>query len=237
MIETVALEPAYSPLGEPVTAMTTGKDATLALLDDAISPTDDTVPYTGVVEPPGVMTAWSPTWIWPTSVSSTVVFTVKEPVDTTTMSLLAPLEEELAAEEDWAFAAAPRPLSPDDRAGPPDRSPDPDPPEPLDPPDPELAETSSPTVRLTEATVPAKVAVRLASARLLCALDSCDWADVTAACRSRSGWWTRRWPGRSTAGPGRRKAVAWAAFTSSCRAVGSILARTCPLVTFCPAAT
>ena len=107
MIDTVALEPAYSPLGEPVTAMVTGKEATLALLDAAISPTDDTVPYTVVVDPLGVMTAWSPTWIWPTSVSSTVVLTVKEPVDTTTMSLLLLEEDELAADDDGPGRSSP----------------------------------------------------------------------------------------------------------------------------------
>ena len=117
MIDTVALDPAYSPLGEPVTAMVTGKEATLALLEAAISPIDDTVPYTGVLDPLGVMTAWSPAWIWPTSVSSTVVLTVKEPVDTTTMSLLLPEDDdelEVDDDEPRALAAAPRPLSPED---------------------------------------------------------------------------------------------------------------------------
>ena len=171
MIDTVALDPAYSPLGEPVTAMVTGKEATLALLDAAISPIDDTVPYTGVLDPLGVMTAWSPAWIWPTSVSSTVVLTVKAPVDTTTMSLLLPEDDdELEADDDEprALAAAPRPLSPEDV-----EELDPVPPEP-DAPDPELPETSSPVVRLTDATVPLKVEVRLASARLVWAVDSCE---------------------------------------------------------------
>ena len=178
MIDTVALDPAYSPLGEPVTAMVTGKEATLALLEAAISPIDDTVPYTGVLDPLGVMTAWSPAWIWPTSVSSTVVLTVKAPVDTTTMSLLLPEDDdelEVDDDEPRALAAAPRPLSPEDV-----EELDPVPPEP-DAPDPELPETSSPVVRLTDATVPLKVEVRLASARLVWAVDSCEVAAVTAA--------------------------------------------------------
>ena len=75
MIETVAVAPAYSPLGVPVTAMTTGKAATPDP-DEAIMPTEETVPYTGVVEEAGVMTAWSPGFTCATSVSSTVALTV-----------------------------------------------------------------------------------------------------------------------------------------------------------------
>ena len=51
---------------------------------------------------------------------------------------------------------------------------------PLEPADP-LPETCWPTVRLTEATVPAIVEVRLASARFCLAVVSCDCAEVTAA--------------------------------------------------------
>ncbi len=62
------------------------------------------------------MTAWSPTWIWPTSVSSTVVLTEKAPVDTTTMSLLLLEEDELALDDDEPRPLPPlKPLSPDTR--------------------------------------------------------------------------------------------------------------------------
>ncbi len=71
----------------------TGNDATLDELDDAISPIDDTVPYTAVVDPLGVIVAWSPTCISPTSVSSTDELTVYEEVDTTTIWALLELEE------------------------------------------------------------------------------------------------------------------------------------------------
>ena len=75
----VAEVPAYNPDGVPVTATTTGNDATLELpepLDWATRPTDDTVPYTVAVEPLAWMVTWSPTLTCPTWVSSTVVSTM-----------------------------------------------------------------------------------------------------------------------------------------------------------------
>ena len=54
--------------------MTTGKEATPVDVEARVL-IDPTVPNTGVVAPDGVMTAWSPVVIWPTSVSSTVVLT------------------------------------------------------------------------------------------------------------------------------------------------------------------
>ena len=50
--------------------------------------TDVTVPNTVVVAPSGVTTAWSPTFTWPTSVSSTVPFTTYVPSEITTIWLL-----------------------------------------------------------------------------------------------------------------------------------------------------
>ena len=44
MIATDALVPEYKPAGVPVTAMVTGNEATLDEPDEAMSPTEETVP-------------------------------------------------------------------------------------------------------------------------------------------------------------------------------------------------
>src|SRR5579862_9241002 len=83
------------PDGWPVTSITTGNEATPDD-PDATSPTEATVPNTGVADPVGVMTAWSPVATFDTSVSSTEELTMKVPVETTT-TWDEPLDPELVA--------------------------------------------------------------------------------------------------------------------------------------------
>ena len=96
--------------------------------------------------------------------------------------------------------------------------------------------TCWPVVRSTEATVPEMVEVREASLRLVCAVDSEDSADVTdASSESTAG----AAPDASSLESRSSAAVswAWAAVTSSDRAVVSTVASTCPAVTVWPALT
>jgi hypothetical protein len=155
-------------------AMVTGKVATVEL-EEATRPTDVTVPYTAVVEFSGVITAWSPTLTWPTWVSSTVVLTVYEFVEMTVIwAEVDDEEEELLEAVDGTADVADPPNSLDPEL----LDPAPEAPEDEDVPDPV---TSSPTARPTDATVPAIVEVRLASARLVCAVVRLVCAVVTDA--------------------------------------------------------
>src|SRR5258708_28472716 len=104
------------------------------------------------------MSTWSPSAIWPISVSSTVAFTTYELVPTTTIWAL----------DDPVPVPVPVPVLPV-------------PPLPVPPlPDP-VPLTCWPTFRLTEATVPAMVDVRAPSFRAVWAFDRDDSAEVTAA--------------------------------------------------------
>ena len=174
MIDTVALDPPYRPDGLPVTSMTTGNVDTFELVE-ARRPTDATVPKMSAVDPDTVTVAWSPTFTWLTWVLFTVELTMYEPVDTTTTWALEALEDDVAPVD--ATAEVP----PDEPAweNPLDPVPEPVPPEDAD--DEPAADdvdeadellTCWPTVRLTEATVPAMVEVRVAS-------DTDDWAEAT----------------------------------------------------------
>ncbi len=143
-------------------------------MDDELASraTDVTVPKAVVVPLPGVMTAWSPTLIWPTWVSSTLAFTTYEPFEMTTIWSL----DELVPVPVEPVPAPPVPPAP---PAPPVPPVPPDP--PLLPVEPPLPDTCCPTVRLTEATVPVIGEVRVASASALCALVTWFWAAVTAA--------------------------------------------------------
>src|SRR5581483_7484449 len=123
----------------------------------------------------------------------------------------------------------------------PELEPEPEPvpePELLAPPPPlPVPLTSWPTVRLTEATVPEMVEVRDASARLVCAVEREDSADVTAA-SSESICVAAAPESRSLVSRSSAEATcALAASRSAWSAVVSMVARTCPGVTVWPALT
>ena len=110
--------------------------------------------------------------------------------------------------------------------------------EPVLPVEPEpVPVTCWPTVRSTEATVPAMVEVSDASLRFVCAVESDDSADVTDD-SSESIWLVDALESSSLASLSCADVnCAWAAFRSSFSAVVSTVARTCPAVTVCPALT
>ncbi len=148
--------------------MVTGKLATpeLCVASGVIC---DTVPYTGVVEPFGVITAWSPTLILPIWASVTEACTLNEPGE---MSTIAGLEELPSHRRSPRTPRSPVEL--EEPAEPEDDGPEAPPPdgrtsraaraelelllEPLEPP----PETDWPGVTLTAPTVPAKGVTMLA---------------------------------------------------------------------------
>jgi hypothetical protein len=145
----------------------------------------ETVPYTGVVEPFGVITAWSPILIFPIWASVTDACTLKEPGEMSTIAALEEVEPE-APEEPEEPVELEEPVEPED-AEPEAPPPEDEPPEPPDDPPDELAlllvpleplepppETDWPGVTLTAPTVPAKGATMLASFMF-------DWACVSWA--------------------------------------------------------
>src|SRR3984957_9285079 len=164
------------------------------------------------------MSTWSPSAISPISVSATVALTMYESVPMTT---IWPVDEPEPVLLDAALLAAldaallfPAP-------------PEPDP----------VPATCWPVVRSTEATVPEMVEVKDAPFRLVCAVDKEDSADVPDA--SSESIELVEAPDASSL-PRRSSAAvscAWAAVTSSDRAVVSTVASTCPAVTVCPALT
>lgn len=147
----------------PVTAITTGKLATPDPDEEAMRPTDATVPYTGAVEPVGTITAWSPTFSCPISVSSTDVLTVKLPVDIT---VTPGVEDPDEADDEFAEEPARADNTPA-RAEEPEREEELAPDELLALELPLPADTESPTARPTEATVPLKGAFKTASDRFV----------------------------------------------------------------------
>ena len=110
-----------------------------------------------------------------------------------------------------------------------------DPPE-VDDPDPELADvavpvTCWPTVRSTEATVPAIVDVNVASAALACAVVTWDWAEAMLAL-SRAICVADALAASSVASSAWSLArVAWAWANEASRTVGSTVASVCPTAT------
>ena len=135
------------------------------------------------VEPDTVIFAWSPTAAWPTWALLTVVSTTYEPVATTTTCAVVELE---ADEDEPPVDALPDPAPPPVVELEPGEEPEPvDPAEELELPfDPEEEldpATCWPTVRSTEATVPAMVEVKVASDSAVCALATWVWADATVA--------------------------------------------------------
>lgn len=236
MIETSAVSPEYRPVGEPVTSMTTGKLATPELCV-AMTPTEATWPYTGVVEPSGVMVAWSPVANSPTWVSSTDASTTYEPVPVTTTWALE-VEDELE-ELDELAAVLLAPVNPPVPPKPVEEVPPPDVLDEDEVPEPDaVPETCWPTVRSSAATVPVMVDVNVASLSDSWAALSDAWAAVTAdssavTCAEEVD--VELWSAESLALS--ESSVAWASSTWAERAVGSTVARAWPAVTLWPTET
>ena len=168
---TVAVVPACSPSGVPVTSMTTGKAAVPDEEDDATTPTLLTVPKTFWGAPLGVIVACSPFVSRPRSEAPTVALTSQEFVAMTTT----------CAEDADDADVLPDPVEPVPPEPPPPPEPEPfvvpvDEPEVLDPP-----VTVSPTPTFTAATVPAIDAVSVAWPNASCAAVTLLWAEVTWA--------------------------------------------------------
>ena len=112
-------------------------------------------------------------------------------------------------------------------------------PEEPDPEDPEPEpETTWPTVRLTAATVPVMVDLRVASVRLVCAVVTCVLAEVTDAW-SESSWLVVAVPLATSVACLACAAVRVALAESSwaCSAEDPMVARVSPLLTLSPAVT
>src|SRR5512141_694367 len=91
---TDAVAPANRPVGVPVTEIVTGNVVTPDV-EEPSSPTDETVPYCGVEDPCGMITACSPaltSLIW---VPSMFVFTTNPVLRTTICAEDAPVAEPL----------------------------------------------------------------------------------------------------------------------------------------------
>src|SRR5271170_214369 len=225
MIETVSDAPAYRPDGVPVTSMATGKVATPELVS-AVRPIEATVPLTGPFTPSVVITAGSPSLIWPTTLASTLA-------STTSLALTTVIEPaELPEPEPEPEPLSPLPEPPPEPPPPPLAEPPPSSPPPLaEPPPPVIC---SPTVSPTVATMPSAGAVSVAPASAVFALSSWDWSALTDAWSAvswaldaplASSWESRAWSPASAA----FACAAWAA------SVGEfIVARAWPSVTCCP---
>lgn len=85
MTVTSAVSPEYSPLGDPVTAIFTGKVAVVELEAEATIPTDLARPNTFVVLPLGVIWACRPFFTEARSALPTVALTVQLLVEITTI--------------------------------------------------------------------------------------------------------------------------------------------------------
>jgi len=147
----------------------------LELLDPPSSPNRARKPPAPLelLELERLMVAWSPCFTWPIWVSSTVLVTLKLSLEITTI-----WADEVPDEPPVVLDAPPVVLDA------PPRALDADAAEELFEADPEPV-TCWPVVRFTDATVPAMVEVSEASARLVWADVSWDWAEVTDALSER----------------------------------------------------
>ena len=170
VMTTAAVVPAYTPAGDPVTAMVTGKVEVPPLVVP-MTPTVDTVPKIACVAPVGVIVACRPVFSLARSEAPTVALTSQEFVAMTTT----------CAEDADDADVLPDPVEPVPPEPPPPPEPEPlvvpvDEPEVLDPP-----VTVSPTPTFTAATVPAIDAVSVAWPNASCAAVTLLWAEVTWA--------------------------------------------------------